>query len=371
MSSCKPLRIVELWRWLLSAAALALSLCPALAADPPTTPILRLETGMHTALINRIATDAQRPLAGHRLGRQDRPGVGDRIGAARERAAPAAGGGQRGQALSRWHSRPTGRQSPWRGGAAKWDETVSIYLFDRASGRLLRRIAGLPNVISHLAYSPDGRWLAASLGENGVRLFEAASGRETGRDADYGGSSYSVDFSRDGRRLVTTSDDGQVRLYAVEEGRLSKLTQAAAPGGKQPFFARFSPDGRHIAVGFDDTTAVNVLDATTLALAYAPDTRGVDNGNLSKVAWSADGQFLYAAGRWQVKGDLPVRRWSAGGRGAFTDIPVARNTVMDLAALPDGRLVFGAGDPDLGRHLGAGRGAAPPGPRHRGFPGVT
>ena len=31
----------------------------ALAAEPTTEPLLRLETGMHTAIINRVATDAQ------------------------------------------------------------------------------------------------------------------------------------------------------------------------------------------------------------------------------------------------------------------------------------------------------------------------
>ncbi|MCI5191294.1 MAG: hypothetical protein D3905_16225, partial [Candidatus Electrothrix sp. AS4_5] len=30
-----------------------------LAGEPPTAPMLRLETGFHTATINRIATDAQ------------------------------------------------------------------------------------------------------------------------------------------------------------------------------------------------------------------------------------------------------------------------------------------------------------------------
>ncbi|MCI5179309.1 MAG: hypothetical protein D3911_08315, partial [Candidatus Electrothrix sp. AW3_4] len=30
-----------------------------LAGEPPTAPMLRLETGFHTATINRIATDSQ------------------------------------------------------------------------------------------------------------------------------------------------------------------------------------------------------------------------------------------------------------------------------------------------------------------------
>jgi WD40 repeat protein len=38
-----------------------------------------------------------------------------------------------------------------------------IYLFDRATGNLTRSIDGLPNVVHHLSYSPDGRFLAAAL----------------------------------------------------------------------------------------------------------------------------------------------------------------------------------------------------------------
>jgi WD40 repeat protein len=260
MSSCASLRLISLLRWLLSATALALLLRPALAADPPTTPILRLETGMHTAVIRRIATDAKGrwlvTASDDKTARVWEIESGRLLSVLR----PPLGEGNEGKlyAVALSPDGATVAVAGWSG--YEWDTTDSIYLFDRASGRLVRRISGLPNAISHLAYSPDGRWLAASLGgENGVRVFDAASGRETGQDKDYGSDSYSVDFSGDGRRLVTTSYDGEIRFYAVEEGHLRKLTQAAAPGGKRPYLARFSPDGRHIAVGFDDTTAVNVL----------------------------------------------------------------------------------------------------------------
>lgn len=33
----------------------------------------------------------------------------------------------------------------------------SVYLFDRASGTLIRSVSGLPQVVSHLSYSTDGR----------------------------------------------------------------------------------------------------------------------------------------------------------------------------------------------------------------------
>lgn len=54
------------------------------------------------------------------------------------------------------------------------------------------------------------------------------------------------------------------------------------------------------------------------------------------------GQYLYAAGTSSVRGGRLLRRWLRGGRGGSEDISVSSNTVMDLAPLPDGGLVFGA-----------------------------
>ena len=66
-------------------------------------------------------------------------------------------------------SRPTAPWSPPAGGRARPATDESVYLFDRASGRLLRRVGGLPNVVHHLAFSPDGTRLAATLGGGGRR----------------------------------------------------------------------------------------------------------------------------------------------------------------------------------------------------------
>ena len=156
--------------------------------------------------------------------------------------------------------------------------------------------------------------------------------------------SYWAEFDRRGR-LVTTCYDGYVRLY---DASFTRLARSKAPGGMQPFAASFSPDGSTIAVGFDDTTAVNVLSGTDLSLRYAPDSKGVENGNLSKVAWSRDGERLYAAGRYTDAAGTPVLQWSQAGRGPVTALPAATNTIMGLRALADGRLVFGAQDPAFG-----------------------
>ena len=324
---------------------------PALASEPTSEPLPRLETGMHTAPIRRIASD--------RAGRWAVTASDDKtarvwdVASGRQLAVlrPPHDAGNEGKlyAVAMSPDGQTVAVAGWTGW--DWNQQVSIYLFDRASTRLLRRIPGLPNVVYHLAYSPDGRWLAASLGDkNGIRVFDAASGAERGRAADYGDTSYSVHFAGDSRRLLSTSWDGQLRVHAVDEQGGLRLLKAATPaGGAEPYDARFSPDGQRIAVGFYDSRVVQVLDAQTLGEVARPVITGVGNGDLSRVAWSADGRSLLAGGRWNVGGKFAVRR-AVDGWSRYEDVPLTSNGVFDLVALPvaGGGWLFAAGDPSWG-----------------------
>ena len=80
----------------------------------------------------------------------------------------------------------------------------------------------------------------------------------------YGDNCYWVEFDRSGR-LVTASYDGFVRLYGPN---FHLLRKAKPPGGERPFSARFSPDGKLIAVGFSDTMAVSVVSGADLSRQY-------------------------------------------------------------------------------------------------------
>ncbi|HZS10048.1 MAG TPA: caspase family protein [Blastocatellia bacterium] len=257
---------------------------------------------------------------------------------------PPVGAGSEGKLYAAAIS-PDGRiiaTGGWTG--VEWDKTVSIYLFDRASGKMLRRLTGLPNVVLHLAFSPDNTLLAATLYEKGVRIFRVADGTEAGRDESYGDQSYGADFDG-GQRLVTSCYDGFIRLYNREFRQIAK---AAAPGGKRPYAVRFSPDGKKIAVGYIDSTSVSLLSGDDLSALDNPETKGIDNGSLSNVAWSKDGAALYAGGRYGRNGSTIIRRWSAANWKSYKDLPAAGNTILDLAPLIGGGLAFGSADPAWG-----------------------
>jgi WD40 repeat protein len=327
------------------ALMLAFSVAPASSGEPPKEPILRIETGMHTAQITRIGVDREeRYLV---TGSNDKTvRVWDlETGRLLRTLRPPEGEGNEGMIYAVAIS-PDGRTiacAGWTGW--DWEETHSIYLFDRGTGSLKKRLSGLPQVIYHLAYSKDGRFLAATLGgKNGIRVYETEGYGLTFTDSDYGDDSCGADFDSKGR-LAVSSYDSHIRLY---EKDFRLIAKKKLQEGSQPHGVSFSPDGSKIAVAFNDSTKLDILSSKDLSYLFSPDTSAVDNGTLVNVAWSSDGAYLYAGGRFQKDG-CPIVKWADGGKGNSTFLKGADNTIMHIIPLRKGGLVFGAADPALGR----------------------
>ena len=340
---------------LLGALGFLSNVTKAQTTEPSRQPLLRIETGMHTAAIKSIGVDrAGRFLvtvSHDKTARLWELATGNLIRVLRVPIGEGNEGNLHAVAIS-----PDGNTiavGGWTG--VDWDNQVCVYIFDRETGRLIHRLTGLPEVILHLVFSPNGARLAATLGgTSGVRVWRTADWKEDGGDIAYGDGSIDADFDR-ANRLVTSCLDGSIRLY---DQRMQLLTKRET-SGKRPMSVRFSPDGRRVAVSYDGSPNVDVLSSDVLALLYSADTSDISNGDMLSVAWSSDGKILYAGGRHinvsvDASGTHPkkvaslIRSWSDAGRGPYIDTPAGHSSIFDIVSLPSGGIVYGAGDPAWG-----------------------
>ncbi len=318
---------------------------PAAVAIPKAEDVfLRIEAGMHTAIIRRISITAD--------GRTMASASDDKTvrlwslpdGALIRTLRPPIGPGDDGKVYAVALA-PDGRWLAAGGWDPLWTTQSHMFvsIFDPATGAVTHRLGPLPGVVLDLKVSPCGDFLVAGLdNKNGVRVWETKTWRQVAEDRDYGANTNSVAFAADGR-WATSSNDSHIRLYGPD-WQLTK--KAKAPGGALPFGISFSPDGTRLAVGYDDTPRVDVMSGQTLEFAFSADTSGVDSGNLVAVTWLANGARLAAAGT-HYPSERRILSWADKGRGSRDAFLGTRNTVMNLVPWGQG-LAFGAAGPALG-----------------------
>lgn len=324
---------------LLALAWSLLAAGPALAApsDIPAEPLLRIETGAHLAPITRISADAAGQWAV--TSSEDKTArLWDlRNGRALAVLRPPVGGDGVG-ALYTAAMSPDGRQVALGGNAAFDGRSHALYLFDRASGTLPAKstLSGLEAPLTQIAWSADSQLLAVGLRQQGLRVFSRKLGL-VGSDPEYNDAIYGAAFAADGR-LAVAGLDGYLRLYGVGKNGLERLARKQLPG--KPYALAWSPDGQTLAVGLQDGPRVLLLAGAGLDPVHVAETGGP--GNLGRVAWSADGRHLYAAGSVSRGGRFALFEFADGGRGPAREIDAFGNIVSSLASHAGGLLAASA-----------------------------
>lgn len=310
------------------------------AICPDPKPALRIETGMHVGPIWGIAADARCRLlvtasSDHTVRLWAMPDA-RLIRTQYLSAGPIHDGTAWTVALAPDAKLiATSERSPTSTAA----NAYNVVLFDTATGTHMRRLGSFEAQIRRVAFSADGQRIAVALDEGqGVRVLDVVSGQELMADRSFGGKDvHGVAFSPDGA-LYAVGYDGFLKHYTP---LLQLAGRTATKGGREPVSVAIDSTGRRIAVGYADTSAVEIYDADDLHLLVVANTKAQGSGNLGNVTWSRDGDRLYAAGTF--KDELYRRRiftFSSEGQRLGPDWPAGDSTITSLTPCDDG-MAFG------------------------------
>jgi RNA polymerase sigma factor (sigma-70 family) len=199
------------------------------------------------------------------------------------------------------------------------------------------------DLVTAVAYAPDGKLIASAGQDRVIRLWHPATGKEAARLPGHKDFVYGLAFSPDGKTLASAGRDATVLLWDVEKVGRPEAQPRKLDGFKGPVLTvAFAPDGATLATGGDDG-AIVLWDAAT-----GKETKrfGEKRGRIRRLAFSPDGKVLAAA---HLTGDFSkqvgaLHLWDPASGEHVRQVGADQKTIYSLAFAPDGKALASGED---------------------------
>jgi WD40 repeat protein/basic membrane lipoprotein Med (substrate-binding protein (PBP1-ABC) superfamily)/DNA-binding SARP family transcriptional activator len=255
-----------------------------------------------------------------------------------------------------------------------WNPTTGVEIFTLEPGKDkewelpgdgVRSEGGHTGEVESTTYSPDGKILATASLDGTVKLWNTRSGDLLRTLLVDQNGAYDLAFSPDGRWLAAV---GSVRLKVWETSTWEEtISLTAGAGLAQLTTLDFSPDSKRIAVGWSTGVVVigEIGPEEFIEITEIPGHMGM----LLDLSFSPDGRHLATAG-----GDGITRVWDVESGEEVFSLHGHHLEVMGVAYSPDGKLIATASPDSTLRLWDATTGMevlAIPGPGMEGYYGVA
>ncbi|MGD1920969.1 MAG: NB-ARC domain-containing protein [Pleurocapsa sp.] len=178
-----------------------------------------------------------------------------------------------------------------------------------------------------VAFSPDGKYLAAGDTKGDIILRRVADGQPIMRFQGHTAWVVSLDFSPDGKTLASSSCDCTAKLWDVNSGQ---CLHSLDDHDHEVWSVAFSPDGKTLATGCDDHKARlwDVATGKCIKVFYG------HTNEIHSVVFTLCGKNLASSSR-----DKTIRLWNIQSEECLKVLQGHEDGVRSVSISPDGDVI--------------------------------
>lgn len=306
-------------------------------------PILKIETGFHSAIVNKISLTRNGQLVSVSDDKTARlwTAIDEPSKVLRVPIGPQNEGALYAVAAS------PNKDIAVVGGytGISWDSTATVYTIDLNTGEIVGSLPGIPGAIHALNYSKDGNYLAIGTKKGLLLVVDLVAKSFATQNNDCSDTVTAIEYLAD-NRFITACLDGSVRMYDEKFQLIAKHTLA---NKHRPWRIAPSPNQTQVAIGTLDASEIEVLSLKDLTPTNTLSPNQKKTGAFASVDWSGD--TLFGAGTYRDPfGDIFIHTWNLK-TGKQSDIAVAKDSITDLQLVANKELAYATAEGLIGKVL--------------------